>query len=250
MKIKKKILLTGGSGTLGSRIIESNIFNNLISPSKRILNIKNSEQIISFINDNNISSVIHCAASARMKNCEKNPMEAINVNLVGTANLVNSVLEFEKKENTSIRFIYISSDGVYSSIKGNYSEKSSTIPYNNYGWSKLGGECAVRLLSNYCIIRTRFFEPNKIAFDEASEDIFTSSIPIDDLVNALELIHNSDFTGVINIGGKKLSDYKRYKNYKPKIKPCKREDLIKELGFALAKDSSMDCSLWYNIKQK
>ncbi len=58
----------------------------------------------------------------------------------------------EKKEKGgNIRFVYISTDGVYVGTKGNYSEEDETAPYNIYGWTKLGGELVVRALPNFCV---------------------------------------------------------------------------------------------------
>ena len=31
---------------------------------------------------------------------------------------------------------------------GNYKESDNLKPFNNYGWSKLGGECAVNMYEN------------------------------------------------------------------------------------------------------
>ena len=59
----------------------------------------------------------------------------------------------------------MSSDGVYSSIKGNYKENDNLRPYNYYGWTKLQGEKAVKKLKDYIIIRTRFFDKKKIKFN-------------------------------------------------------------------------------------
>ena len=44
--------------------------------------------------------------------------------------------------------------------------------YNYYGLTKLMGEFSVRTLSNFCIIRTRFFDPDNIPFAESANDIF------------------------------------------------------------------------------
>ena len=33
-------------------------------------------------------------------------------------------------------------------LKGNYKETDFLMPWNNYGWSKLGGECAVQMYKN------------------------------------------------------------------------------------------------------
>ena len=47
-----------------------------------------------------------------------------------------------------IKLIYFSTGYVYEGKKGNDSEKDSVKPFNNYGLSKLGGECAVQMYKN------------------------------------------------------------------------------------------------------
>src|SRR3989338_4255680 len=138
------ILLTGSSGTLGEKIIWLNKAQKFLAPSKDILDITKPETIKKFFGNNEIDAVIHCAAMARMKECEENPAAAIETNIIGTCNLVNEVIQKEKKIGNKIRFVYISTDGVYPGTNGNYSEKSETMPYNTYGWTKLGAECAVK----------------------------------------------------------------------------------------------------------
>ena len=74
----KKILLVGGSGALGSQIIKSRSFKNLDFPPKKNLNILKRATISRHIKKG-YDLVINCAAMARMKDCEKNPIKAINV---------------------------------------------------------------------------------------------------------------------------------------------------------------------------
>jgi len=248
--VSKKILLTGSHGTLGNQIIKSKLFDDLVTPSKQVLDITQPVSIDEYLLDNDIDSVIHCAALARMAACQENPEKAILVNVVGTSYLVRSIIEFEKRKNKKIRFIYISTDGVYSSEKGDYSEKSATIPYNNYGWSKLGAECAVNMLSDYVIIRTRFFNPDNIPFEDSADDIYTSSIPLNKLVEAIHLLVNSNYIGTINVGDVRMSEFDRYRKYKPLIKSCKRDNITKHLHFEIAKDASMDCDLWHKLKKQ
>src|SRR3989344_7588728 len=242
-----KVLITGGSGKLGSAIINSKLFNEILSPSSKIFDITNSKKIEEYFYENKFDVVIHCAAVARLKEAHNNPSKAINVNLVGTSNLVNAVLSEEIKEKRSIRFIQISTDGVYESVKGPYSESHETKPYSIYGWTKLGAECAVRTLKNYCIIRTSFFDPENIPFMESAIDAYSSRIPVKDVAQGIHKIANINFVGVINLGGPKKSHYDLYREYKPSLKPCKYEDTIKNLDFKLPKDSSMDCSLWNSL---
>ena len=82
-----------------------------------------------------------------MKMHEKNPSKSIFLNIIGTSNLVRACSE--KK----IKIVYFSTSYVYPGRKGNYKESDSVLPWNNYGWSKLGGECAVKMYKNSLILR-------------------------------------------------------------------------------------------------
>ena len=221
-----------------------------MAPAEDILDITKPESIAEHIEKHAVDAVIHCAALARMMMCEKDPVLAIKSNIIGTGNLVNEVLEYEKKAGKSVRFIHISTDGVYPSTRGNYSEQDETIPYNKYGWTKLGAECAVNLLANFCIIRTRFFNPAAIRFDDSATDIYTSAVPIGYLAGAIHTLLESDVTGTINVGGERDSDYNKFREYKPSLKPCRREDILKNLPITIAGDASMDVSAWKELERK
>ena len=103
-----KILLTGGSGTLGSHIVKSGLFKELLTPGRDELDITSHESVERFFTKNDIESIIHCAALARVSECEQKPAEAIATNTIGTANLVKAVLK--KQEQLNIRFVLISTD--------------------------------------------------------------------------------------------------------------------------------------------
>lgn len=290
----KNILLTGGSGKLGIAIIKSGYFHNILAPSSKVLDLTNPSLVGKFFKYNKIDAIIHCAALARMIECENDPIKAMNVNMIGTFNLVKEVIKIksrmsakqsfpnipEKQRNVSefavtcesstfarssqsslaspsfsikkkgIRFIYISTDAVYPGKKGNYSEKDETIPYNKYGWTKLGAECAVNLLSNFCIIRTSFFDPNNIVFDKSLVDIYSSKMNVNELVKAICDMIENDFIGTINIGNSRKSDFARYKEFKPFLKTCKAKDITKNLPFNMASDASLNISLWNEIKSR
>jgi len=243
----KNILLTGASGTLGQAIVKSGHFSSLLTPSMAELDITKPESIEKFFGNNDIDAIIHCAALARLKDCEDNPNKAIQTNIVGTSNLVKEVLKKENKTGEKIRFVHISTDGIYQSTEGNYKENGPTIPYNIYGWTKLGAECAVNSLSNFCIIRTRFFDPEKINFDTSATDIYTSKLHVVDLVKSIAKLTVDKFIGIVNVGGERKSDYELNKMFNPSIKPCKYDDIAKDLPFRIAKDASMDCSLWKKL---
>ena len=242
---KNKILLIGGSGNLGNKIIESNLFKDLYAQKKKILNLLNSSQIFSILKKKNINTIIHCASLARMKECENDIAKTINNNILGTYNLVKAIIELKKK----IKIIYLSTDAVYPSVRGNYKENGYLGPYNNYGWSKLSAEFLIRMISDHIIIRTRFYDRDKINYRFSASDIFTSQIEIRSLVKYIYYLILDNFIGTINIGDKRVSDFKLYKKIKPKLKSFKRKDLIKKLNFKIAKDASLNLTTFNKIKK-
>ena len=82
-----------------------------------------------------------------MKMHDKNINRSIDLNIIGTSNLVKEAAKIGAK------IIYLSTSYVYPGKKGNYSEEDALKPWNNYSWSKLGGECAVQMYKNSLILR-------------------------------------------------------------------------------------------------
>ena len=78
---------------------------------------------------------------------EKKIEKSIQLNIIGTANVVLACSKF------NIKVIYLSTNYIYPGKKGNYKETDAVKPWNNYGWSKLGGECAAQMYKNSLILR-------------------------------------------------------------------------------------------------
>ena len=70
---------------------------------------------------------------------EKDILKSIDLNIVGTANVV------KEASKLGIKMIYLSTNYVYAGTKGNYKETDPIKPWNNYSWSKLGGESSVQM---------------------------------------------------------------------------------------------------------
>ena len=87
-----------------------------------------------------------------MKKHEIDIIKSIKLNIIGTCNIVNECAI------KNIKLIYFSSNYVYPGIKGNYKEEDPVLPWNNYGWSKLGGESAVQMYKNSLILRCALTE--------------------------------------------------------------------------------------------
>lgn len=250
MNLKKnKILLIGGSGTLGSALQKNNFFKDAKTPSRKKLNILNKKNIRKYLNKD-FDIIFNCAAISKVKECEKNPKLANKVNVLGVKNLVEEILSYEKKKKKQTLLIHISSDAVYSPVKGNNREISRLLPYNVYGRTKLASERIIKRLKRYMIIRTRFFDKNKIKFNDAAVDIFSSMLEVQELVKNLIFLVRIRYMGVINVGGSKVSDFKILKKFNKKILKTKSNEIIKNLKYKIATDASLNISLLKKLKKK
>ena len=178
-----------------------------------------------------------------MKECEKNKKKAFNINVIGAFNLYKAINEVD----SNIMLLHISSDAVYYSTKGNYNEKSKIEPYNFYGFTKVLSENIAKKLNKYMIVRTRFFNKKSIMFKDSATDSFSSSLEINQLVKYLKILIKKNFNGIINIGGKKISDYNLYIKYKKNLKKCTYIDIQSKLNFKISKDASMNCALMKKV---
>ena len=104
----------------------------------------------------------------------KDIKKSIDLNIIGTANVVKVC------EKLNIKLIYFSSSYVYPGKKGGYKENDPVLPINNYAWSKLGGECSVKLYKNSLIVRASMTE-KPFVHKAAFSDFFTNFIFHDDI---------------------------------------------------------------------
>ena len=60
------------------------------------------------------------------------------------------------------------------------------------------------------------------------------------LVKYILKLIKRNFQGVINVGGPKISDYKKYKKFKKSLKPCDKNEILNSLNFKIATDASLN----------
>lgn len=94
--------------------------------------------------------VIHCAAYTKLDDCEKNNEYAYQMNVEVTKHLATHAK----------RFVYISSDAVFSGKSGNYIETDPSDAINYYGYTKYMGEKMAELCDNHLIIRSSIYGYN------------------------------------------------------------------------------------------
>ena len=91
-----KILITGASGLLGSNLSQEFQSRNVscITPSHSEFNIINYEQLDSLIKNNIPDIIVHCAAIAKFADVEKDPILALDTNIIGTTNIVKLCINY------------------------------------------------------------------------------------------------------------------------------------------------------------
>ena len=211
--MKNLILVTGGQGRFAKVLKKNNKFLKLYFATKKecnILNIKSLEKIIKKLKP---KMILHCAGLSRpMDIHQKNIERSIDLNILGTANVVKVC----KKNN--IKIIYFSTGYVYEGKKGNYSENDPVKPFNNYGLSKLGGECSVMMYKNSLILRITMTE-SPFIHKKAYTNLKSNFMFHEDLVKILPKIIN--YKGILNVGGKTQSVFSFAKLHNKKVKKIK-----------------------------
>ena len=198
------MILVTGNGTLASELVKlSTNVNPIISLSRKNMDITDKYAVSDVIKKyvvtpNKPRYLIHTAALTKpMEINDSNPIDSLSVNIVGTSNVAKICHKY------GIKFIYISTDFVYDG-DGLMSEDSPVKPSNNYGWSKLGGECVTRLIPNSLILRCALCDipfRHEIAFN----DVYRSSITHKDI--APLILKLKDEFGVINLAGETKTVY-------------------------------------------
>ena len=196
---KKRIIVTGGNGRFAQVLKKENKKFNILFPSKKNFNILKIDSMRKYIKKNKPKYILHCAGLSRPMNLHvKDISKSINLNIIGTANVVNVCNEF------NIKLIYFSTGYVYEGKRGNYKEKDPLLPINNYAWSKLGGECSVVLYKKSLILRIIMCE-RPFLHEHAFYDVKTNFMFQDEVAKIIPKILNK--RGIINIGGKIQSVY-------------------------------------------
>jgi dTDP-4-dehydrorhamnose reductase len=195
----KKIVITGGDGRFAQILKKDNKKLNILYPNKNELNVLNVSSINKYLKKNKPHYLIHAAALSRpMSIHNKQISKSIDLNIIGTSNIVKVCSDFK------IKLIYFSTGYVYEGRVGNYKENDPVLPVNNYAWSKLGGECAVAMYKNSLILRITMCE-KPFLHEHAFYDINSNFIFHEEVVKIIPKVLNKK--GVLNIGGKIQSIY-------------------------------------------
>lgn len=214
--MKKKILITGSSGMLGTDLV--NVFsadNNYkvfalsrhsFKSNEKInfidFDLNKSKKIGDLLKKTNPDIIIHSAALVNVDACENDHLSANKLHIEATSKLASF-----KSDQT--RFIYISTDSVFDGKIGNYLETSKTHPLNYYAKSKLLGEQeALTLNNNSLVVRTNIYGFHKPAGNSLFEKVITT-LNNGEIINGFkDVIFNPVYTRHLAIILKKIIEKK------------------------------------------
>lgn len=139
--MKTKILITGGSGFLGSRLAYYYKEKyDLLLPTHNELNVSREEAVRAYMEEHRPDVVIHCAALSNTWYCEQHADESHKVNVQGAVRIAKAC------KLTGAKLLFMSSDQVYNGtpLLGALKEGEVLQPVNVYGQHKLEAEQRVQ----------------------------------------------------------------------------------------------------------
>jgi dTDP-4-dehydrorhamnose reductase len=219
--LKKKLLITGGSGYLGQHLTaraarDFNVYATYSNHPDQIkagrplaLNLADREAVLRLITDLAPQAIIHTAAI----NPGGNDQQMMRVNVEGSRYVAEGAVA------VGARLVHVSSDVVHDGRHAPYADDAPPSPLNLYGRSKAAAEAAVAEIDpKAAIVRTSLIYGLE-EMDRGTEsfikrldagqplilfnDVIRQPIWVESLAEALLKLVEVDFAGILNVAGRR-----------------------------------------------
>ena len=201
---------------------------NFIAPSSKDCDITDEQSVYDNLRRFKGNTVVHAAALTDVKGIQTVPLQAIEVNVLGTINIIKSCQKLDKK------LVFISTDYVFDGNKGNYNVTDPINPISKYAKTKAAAELLVRTIEESLVIRTSFFGYD-FPYDKAAVDQWSSKDYVDIIAPLILKVLKKDKTGIVHIGTDRTTTYEKAKRRKPHVEKV----FLHEIGFGIPRDISL-----------
>ncbi|WP_161883687.1 SDR family oxidoreductase [Deinococcus alpinitundrae] len=234
-----KILLTGGSGRLGTEL--RTLLPGVMAPSSAELNLTDAASVLGVVSREQPDVIVHTGAYTNVGGAEKERAQCWGVNVEGTRHVAQAA------NAVGAKLVHISTDYVFNGQTGQYREDDTPGPVvNYYSLTKLVAEEAARAAASHLIIRTSF-RPREFAYPVAFSDVFTGQDYVDIIAPDIALAVQHALTisdEVLHIATERKSVYELARRRKPDV----REGTRAEAGVTLPGDVSLNTERWEALK--
>ncbi len=236
--MRKRILITGASGFLGSHLMYQ------LDPGEVIgtygsnapgdaryeylqLDLNHADEIEAVVKEVQPEIIIHAAAKSNLDWCEKHPSESWKINTSAAIKLA------EVSKRCRCRYLFVSSDMVFDGTQGDYSEEDETRPISLYGKEKVAAEqgilqvhpaaliARVSLIYGIPVAPGRGYSFLNWILDRLNRhqevplfyDQYRTPVEVQDCARALLQLAQSDYSGIVHVAGKEKVDRFTFGSY-------------------------------------
>jgi dTDP-4-dehydrorhamnose reductase len=254
--MKKDILVIGSSGYLGQQV--TSLFDNRAIPIYRT------------------TPKFPDSLQYDLYQDEKLPIDTSEKTIVFTAAVemnqpidkLRAGMERLLTQVSDRRFVYISSDAIFSGKKGNYSELDTPDPVNDYGQNLVLCEQLVQsIVQDYCIVRPSYIfgfvngqldarlARTRDALESgdkyiAYNDYYKCPLSVHELADAIVYLTDSNYQGPIHVVGKRISTFEFHQQAMEALdvntSRLLSEPIPKDAN--LMQDTSLDSSRWWEMR--